>query len=108
MSYMIRGVVVGVKEVVKRDKEGNRYSKTFIGFQTPKANGFEGEVETKTVQVSKDQLAKGLPAYYEQIKGQEVLAPVFIMPWSNGGGFTTFFEGEGKAVSVSAITKKAA
>lgn len=100
MSFMIRGKVAGVKSITRQDREGNPYSKTFIGFETPKANGYPGETVVTDVQVSREQLANGLPAYYEKIKGQEVMAPVFIMPWKNGGSYTVFFEGEGKAVAV--------
>ncbi|WP_444925106.1 DNA-binding protein [Microbulbifer sp. DLAB2-AF] len=101
MSYMIRGTIVGVKQVTKKDREGNAYSITYVGFESPKANGYQGETVITDIQVSRDQLNAGLPAYYEKLRGQEVLAPIWIQPWKNGGKFTTYFEGEGKCAPTS-------
>lgn len=100
MSYLIKGVVKGVKEV-PYTHQGSTYTKMFVGIESEKAAGYQGETVITDVQISKKQMQAGLPAYYESIRGQEVTAPVFIMPWKNGGGYTVFFEGEGKAASAN-------
>lgn len=99
--FSISGVVKGTKRVDDKNRQtGEIITKYFVGFESPKANGYDGEVVVTDVQVSKQQVDAGLVAYYESIRGQEVTAPIWIQVWKSGGGKTVYFEGDGRAKPV--------
>jgi hypothetical protein len=97
--YHISGVVKGSRkaEIVNK-KTGEVTEKWFIGFSAPKENGYDGEEVVTEVQVSRKLYDTGLVAHYEKIKGQKVLAPIFLSPWqgSRGPQISVFFAGDGK------------
>lgn len=101
---MLKGTVLGVKSRVRVDKETGEEITTYkVGIQTHKQGGYDGEYLTTDVQVTKTQMAQGVQAQYEGIKGQDVIVPVFVMPWASkrgNAGLTYFFEGDAKPLKV--------
>lgn len=99
----VSGVVKGCRKVESVDKKtGEVRTKWFIGFASPKENGYDDEEILTEVQVSKSLYEKGLVAYYEKVKGQEVIAPVFVTSFSPKDServyLNYFFSGDGKAL----------
>lgn len=96
--FFISGVVKGTKKVDDKNRQtGEIITKHFVGFESPKANGYDGETVVTDVQVTQRQFDAGLVSYYESIRGQEVLAPIWFQVWKSGGGKTVYFEGDGRA-----------
>lgn len=97
----IHGQVLGVKTVQRQGQNGP-YEQHYVGFQAPKPGGFEGEMETVEVQLSKRQVETGVMATYERVKGQQVVAPFFDIAYvSKAGnvGSNYMLAGDGKPVS---------
>lgn len=93
----IRGVVKGVKTEVFGPTD-NQFEKKFVGIEVPKPNGFDGEMIVEKVQISRDQANAGLMAKYENIKGQEIEADVFVNVFTkrnNEAGYQLFLSGDG-------------
>ncbi len=101
MTLFIEGVVRGIKREENMNRTtGEMIEKYKVGFESPKPNGYDGEVIIKDVQISKSQLSQGLAAHYEKIVGQKVRAPVWVQPWKNGNAYSLFFSDDGKPVGV--------
>lgn len=108
MSFHVSGVVKGCRKFEQIDKKtGAINEKWFIGFASPKSNGYDGEETVIEVQVSKKLLDAGLVAHYEKFKGQYVLAPVFPQAWQgrNGPNISYFFSDDGKPRPLQVPTK---
>lgn len=101
---MLQGIVLGVKSRTRIDRDTGEEIVTYkVGIQTDKSGGYEGEYVTTDVQVTKTQMNQGVQAQYEGIRGQEVVVPVFVMPWASkrgNAGLTFFFEGDAKPLKV--------
>jgi len=98
--FKIKGTVLGVKTVTRNGQNG-AYDNFYVGFQAPKTGGFEGEMETQEVQITRRQQEAGLMAAYERIKGQEVMADVFPNTFTRRDGSADvqwMFSGDGKPV----------
>jgi len=96
--FKIKGTVLGTKTVQLNGQNGP-YERYFVGFQAPRVGGFEGEMETKEIQVSKAQYGNGIFAKYERIKGQEVEADVFPTAYTrrdNSADIQWFLSGNGE------------
>lgn len=102
--FLIKGQVLGVKQQVRVNREtGEEVTSYLVGIQSPKESGYDGEVVVQDIRVTKKQMGQGLQASYENIKGQEVIAPVFAMPWASkkgNAGLSWFFDGDGKPLKV--------
>jgi len=95
----IQGTVKGVKTETIPGRDGKPdFEKHFVGFEVPKPNGFEGEMVVEKVQISREQVNKGLMAKYENIRGQKVEADVFINAFAtrSGAGYQLFLSGSGQ------------
>lgn len=92
----ITGIVLGTKTIEKTRKSDNsKYQVHYVGIQSEKSNGYQGEMVTTDVMVTKDQFSRGLMAKYENLRGQVVSAEVFVQPWQNGNGLTYILGGDG-------------
>lgn len=94
----IQGVIKGVKTEIINGSQGRPdFEKSFVGFEVPKPNGFDGEMVVEKVQISRDQVKQGVMAKYENIKGQNVTADVFINAFATrgGAGYQLFLSGDG-------------
>ncbi|WP_143247515.1 DNA-binding protein [Agaribacterium haliotis] len=101
MPMFIRGLVKGVKSDTRVNRSTGEEKTTWkVGFEEPKPNGYDGEMIIRDVQITRSQLNEGLGAKYEKLIGQEVQAPVFCSPWSNGKGMTIFFADDGQPLGV--------
>jgi len=97
--FHVSGVVKGCRKFDQVDrKTGEVTEKWYIGFASPKVNGYDGEEIVQEVQVSKKMFESGLVAHYEKFKGQLVLAPIFPSAYQgkNGIVISYFFTGDGK------------
>ena len=95
----IQGTVKGVKTEHQQGRDGKPdWEKHFVGFEVPKANGFDGEMIVEKVQISREQYQAGIMAKYEAVRGQIVEADVFINTFAtrNGAGYQLFLSGDGK------------
>lgn len=107
----VSGVVKGCRKKDTVNKQtGEVYSKWFIGFASQKENGYDDEEVVTEVQVSKALYDTGLVAYYEKLKGVEVIAPIFLTTFKGEKQVFVnyFFSGDGKALPVQKPAGKAA
>lgn len=92
----ISGVVLGTKTVNKTRKPDNsQYQVHYVGIQSEKANGYQGEMVTTDVMITRDQFGSGVAAKYENLRGQVVSAEVFVQAWQNGKGVQYILAGDG-------------
>lgn len=108
--FHVSGVVKGCRKVERIDtKTGEVNEKWFIGFASPKDNGYDGEEVVQEIAVSKKLFEQGLVAHYEKFKGQMVIAPIFPSAWQskNGPQISYFFGGDGKPRVLPAAVKAA-
>lgn len=97
----VSGTVKGVRKKESVNKmTGEVVTKWFIGFASPKENGYDDEEVVTEVQVSKALYETGLVAYYEKLKGVEVIAPIFMTTFKGEKQVFVnyFFSGDGKAL----------
>lgn len=107
----VSGIVKGCRRTESTNRQtGEVIEKWFIGFASPKENGYDGEETVTEVQVSQKLYKAGLVAYYEKIKGQEVIAPVFLTTFAGEKKVFVnyFFSGDGKALPMIRQQKPAA
>lgn len=102
MAMYVSGKVKGVKVLDRVNRQTGEVRKVYmVGFASPKENGYDDEEIVTEVQISDSLMKQGLQAYYEKIKGQNVLAPIFMT--TNAGTkrvfVNYFFSGDGRAVS---------
>lgn len=97
---LIKGKIVGIrtKQNVNR-QTGEVKDSMYVGFSSPRKNGYAGQEDITEVRITEKQMSVGLQALYEKLVGKDVTAPVFAMAWTNGKGMTYFFENEGKPLS---------
>ena len=102
MSLLIKGVVRGVKKISSLNhKTGVEMESYNVGFESARPNGYEGETIIRDVRISKKQRDNGLVNKYQEFVGKEVVAPVFVQPWTNGKSYSTYFSDDGLPLSVS-------
>lgn len=101
----IKGQVLGVKVEDRTNKQTGEVFETYsVGIQTPKENGYDGEMITNDIKISAAQKKAGLQATYEKHRGQVVTAPIFVTAWAgkNGrAGLNYHFSGDGSPVAVA-------
>ncbi len=76
---LLKGIVKGVRveEGKVNTQTGQITVKHFVGIASPKSGGYDGEEIITELRVSAKQLQTGLGAFYESLRGQEVVVPVF-------------------------------
>jgi hypothetical protein len=102
MSLAITGIVLGTKTTSHTTQDGQPFQRYFVGIQTDKQNGYDGEAIVTDLAVSKAQYESGILAYYEKLRGSVATVPVWVSSWSgkNGShGINMHLGGDGKAVS---------
>ena len=103
MSLQISGVVAGTKSITqKNNQDGSEYQRHFVGIQTDKENGYDGETIITDLAVSKAQFDAGILAYYQRLSGKVVTLPVWVSSWSGSNGkhgLNMHLGGDGKALS---------
>jgi hypothetical protein len=75
----------------KPDQNGQTKETLYCGIAFHSEGRYGELVETvMDVMISKNLIQKGIPAKLAAFNGKQVTLPVFVTPWSNGKGTTTF------------------
>ncbi|MDH5629882.1 MAG: hypothetical protein OEY96_06970 [Gammaproteobacteria bacterium] len=96
-----QGKCIGVRTNPRTNqKTGEQYDEKYLGITTPKQNGYEGEVFTFEVRLSKKQLEAGLEQFYTEQKGKEIRVPVFAnhRAWKDRVFTDWFLSNDGKPI----------
>ena len=106
MSLFVNGKCIGVKVVPQTNRTNGETWDTYeIGVNMPKPNGFEGETETVSIKISKDQQKANLHELYRKLIGQDVWIPVWVraFPIQKGvsAGYQLCVSGDGKPLANS-------
>lgn len=98
----LTGVVLGTKTLQRKRSDGSLFDVQFLGIQTDKESGYDGETITTDIQISQHQYQAGICAFYQKLRGQVVSVPVWVTAWAgknNNAGINFHLSGEGKPVS---------
>ena len=77
MSLIAKGQLLQVKKDIKSGDNGP-YMKVTLGISFAKLDGFKGEYETITLNMTKDQVDSGLDKEYEKFEGKDIEVPFVV------------------------------
>lgn len=98
----LTGVVLGTKTLQRKRSDGSLFDVHFLGIQTDKESGYDGETVTSDIQVNQEQYKAGICAFYQKLRGQVVSVPIWVTAWTGNkgtAGINFHLSGEGKPVS---------
>jgi hypothetical protein len=108
---LLKGIVKGVRveEGKVNTQTGQITVKHFVGIASPKIGGYDGEENITEVRVAAKQLQTGIGAFYESLRGQEVVVPVFPQSRAYKDRVYTdwYFSGDAKPVQLNRESKTA-
>lgn len=106
---LLKGIVKGVRveEGKVNTQTGQITVKHFVGIASPKIGGYDGEENITEVRVAAKQLQSGIGAFYESLRGQEVVVPVFPQSRAYKDRVYTdwYFSGDAKPVDLRRVEK---
>lgn len=98
----LTGIVLGTKTITRKRADGSVFDVHFLGIQTEKESGYDGETITTDIQISQAQYQAGICAHYQKLINQAVSVPIWLTSWAgkNGtAGINYHLSGEGKPVA---------